>query len=154
MYRNIMLAVDDSPSSRKATREAVSMAALAKATIHAVYVVDKSALFNYGGYYDPNALVDALRSEGKAALSQVHDACLAAGVACEEEIIETEGIADHIENALQRYVERCGADLAVMGTHGRRGVQRLVLGSVAERFLRFSTCPVMLVRGEPGEKNV
>lgn len=152
MYRNIMLAVDDSPSSRKATQEAVRMAALAKATIHAVYVVDKSALFNYGGYYDPNALVEALRSEGKAALSQVHDACVAAGVRCEQEIVETEGIADHIENALQRYVERCNADLAVMGTHGRRGVQRLVLGSVAERFLRFSTCPVMLVRGEPAEK--
>lgn len=151
MYRNILLAVDDSPSSRRATQEAVRVATLAKATVHAVYVVDKTALFNYGGYYDPQVLLDALRSEGKDALARARQALAAAGVPSEEEMIETENLADHIENALQRYAVRCGADLVVMGTHGRRGVQRLVLGSVAERFLRFSTCPVMLVRAEEGE---
>lgn len=128
------------------------MATLAKATVHAVYVVDKSALFNYGGYFDPQALVDAMRAEGKAVLAQAHEACVAAGVAFAEDIVETDTIGDHVENALQRCAEACGADLVVMGTHGRRGVQRLVLGSVAERFLRFSNRPVMLVRGkeEPG----
>lgn len=151
MYTNIMLAVDNSASSRRATEEAVRMASLAKATVHAVYVVDKSALFNYGGYYDPEALLDAMRSEGKQALDGAHRALSAGAVRSEEEIVETENLADHVENALQRYALRCGADLVVMGTHGRRGVQRLVLGSVAERFLRFSTCPVMLVRGEDSE---
>lgn len=151
MYTNIMLAVDNSASSRRATEEAVRMASLAKATVHAVYVVDKSALFNYGGYYDPEALLDAMRSEGKQALDEAHRALSVGAVRSEEEIVETENLADHVENALQRYALRCGADLVVMGTHGRRGVQRLVLGSVAERFLRFSTCPVMLVRGEDSE---
>lgn len=151
MYRDIVLAVDNSPSSRRAIQEAVRMAAVAKAMVHAVYVVDKSALFNYGGYYDPLELLDALRAEGKDALEQARQALAAAGVRSEEELIETENLADHVENALQRYAERCGADLVVMGTHGRRGVQRLVLGSVAERFLRFSTCPVMLVRAQEGE---
>ncbi len=151
MYTNIMLAVDNSASSRRATEEAVRMASLAKATVHAVYVVDKSALFNYGGYYDPEALLDAMRSEGKQALDEAHRALSSGAVRSEEEIVETENLADHVENALQRYALRCGADLVVMGTHGRRGVQRLVLGSVAERFLRFSTCPVMLVRGEDSE---
>lgn len=151
MYKHIMLAVDDSPSSWRAIDEAVRMAALAKATVHAVYVVDKSALFNYGGYYDPQALLDALRDEGKAALAKAHDALSQAGVVGEEEIVETENVGDRVENALQRHALRCGADLVVMGTHGRRGVQRLVLGSVAERFLRFSACPVLLVRAEPDE---
>lgn len=151
MYKNIMLAVDNSASSRRATEEAVRMAALAEAMVHAVYVVDKSALFNYGGYYDPEALLEAMRSDGKKALERAHETLAAGDTRSEEEIIETESLADHVENALQRYALRCGANLVVMGTHGRRGVQRLVLGSVAERFLRFSSCPVMLVRAQDGE---
>ncbi|MGG1947886.1 universal stress protein [Trinickia sp. NRRL B-1857] len=149
MYRNIMLAVDGSASSKRAIEEALRIAALAHATVHAVYVVDKSALFNYGGYYDPQALLDALRGDGRSALGQVHSALAAGGVQGDEEIIETESMADDVATCLQRHAERIGADLVVMGTHGRRGVPRLVLGSVSERFLRFSTCPVMLVRGEP-----
>lgn len=148
MYRTIMLAVDGSSSSKRAIEEAVRIASLARANVHAVYVVDKSALFNYGGYYDPQALLDALRSEGRAALAQVHEALGAAGLEGEEETIETESMADDVATCLQRHAERIGADLVVMGTHGRRGVPRLVLGSVSERFLRFSTCPVMLARAE------
>ena len=152
MYRNILLAVDNSACSRRAAEEAARMAALMSAKVHVVYVVDMSALFNYGGYYDPQALTDALRAEGREALAHANQAMRAAGVDDRQEIIETENISDHVETALQRYVVRCGADLAVMGTHGRRGVRRLVLGSVAERFLRFSTCPVMLVRAEEEEE--
>lgn len=149
MYRNIMLAVDGSSSSKRAVEEAVRIASLAHATIHAVYVIDKSALFNYGGYYDPQALLDALREDGRRALGQVRDALGAAGVSGDEELVETESMADDVATCLQRYVDGHAIDLVVMGTHGRRGVPRLVLGSVSERFLRFSTCPVMLVRGGP-----
>ncbi len=64
----------------------------------------------------------------------------------EKEIIETE-VGQDVPERLQRYVVDNSIDLDVIGTHGRRGVRRLVLGSVAERFLRGSTCPVLLVRG-------
>jgi nucleotide-binding universal stress UspA family protein len=50
-----------------------------------------------------------------------------------------------------RHAEQIHADLLVMGTHGRRGVQRLVIGSVAERVLRFSRCPVLLMRMQSEE---
>jgi nucleotide-binding universal stress UspA family protein len=66
------------------------------------------------------------------------------------EIVETQGIAEDIASALLRCVQRRGADLVVMGTHGRRGLRRMVLGSVAERFVRYTTCPVLLVR-EPAD---
>lgn len=148
MYRNIMLAVDGSASSKRAIEEAVRIASLAQAIVHAVYVVDKSALFNYGGYYDPQALVDAMRGDARAALGQAHEALGAAGISCQEDTLETESMADDVATCLQRHAEHIGADLVVMGTHGRRGVPRLVLGSVSERFLRFSTCPVMLARAE------
>jgi nucleotide-binding universal stress UspA family protein len=151
VYRNIMLAVDGSKSSKRATEEAIRIARIANAPIHAVYVIDKSALFNYGGYYDPQALIDALRTDGRAALAQVHEALGAAGVTGDEEMIETEGIADDISTCLLRTADKMKADVVVMGTHGRRGVARLVIGSVAERFLRFATCPVMLVRADDTE---
>jgi nucleotide-binding universal stress UspA family protein len=148
VYRNIMLAVDGSASSKRAIEEAVRIASLAHAAVHAVYVVDKSALFNYGGYYDPQALLDALRSDGRSALGEAREALGAAGIAYKEDMIETESMADDVATCLQRHAQHIGADLVVMGTHGRRGVPRLVLGSVSERFLRFSTCPVMLARAE------
>jgi nucleotide-binding universal stress UspA family protein len=147
-----MLAVDNSASSARASQEAAHIAALMKANVRVVYVVDKSALFNYGGYYDPQPLMDALFEQGRDALAHAHQTLRAAGVDDRQEIIETDDISDHVETALQRYALTCGADLVVMGTHGRRGVRRLVLGSVAERFLRFSTCPVVLVRAEEQEE--
>jgi nucleotide-binding universal stress UspA family protein len=67
-------------------------------------------------------------------------------VAGDTEILETQGIAEDIASCIARCVDRHGVDLVVMGTHGRRGMRRMVLGSVAERFVRHSPCPVLLVR--------
>ncbi|SEK10824.1 universal stress protein [Paraburkholderia diazotrophica] len=151
MYTRILVAVDGSKTSARALNEAVTMAGLTHGTIHAVYVVDKTPLFNYGGYYDPVALLDALRRDGRIALENAHSVCGKAGVACKIEMIETERMTDDIAQTLQRCAERTRAELVVMGTHGRRGVSRIVLGSVAERFVRFSQRPVLLVRGTEPE---
>jgi len=100
----------------------------------------------YAGYYDPVALMEALRANGGAVLDAARDAMAAQRVAGDVEAGETESLADDVAHCLLRYAENHGADLVAMGTHGRRGVQRLVLGSVAERFLRVSHCPVLLTR--------
>ncbi|TDN63195.1 universal stress protein [Paraburkholderia sp. BL10I2N1] len=147
MYKRILVGMDGSQTSTHALDEAVRLARLAQATIHAVYVVDKTPIFNYAGYYDPVVLVEALRKDGRTALASAEAACRKAGVACEAELVETERMSEDVAEALQRYAERNSIELAVMGTHGRRGVRRIVLGSVAERFVRFSHCPVLLVRG-------
>jgi nucleotide-binding universal stress UspA family protein len=147
MYKNILVAVDGSHTSKQAVQQAAKMAALTRGTVHAVYVVDKTPLFSYAGYYDPIALTEALRKDGHGALESAQAACKEADVACKIELVETEHLSDDVAQTLQRCAERAGADLVVLGTHGRRGVKRIVLGSVAERFVRFSRCPVLLVRG-------
>ncbi|CAM2195113.1 universal stress protein [Paraburkholderia sp. A1RI_3L] len=152
MYQKILVAVDGSESSKRALNEAVRMASLGKGSVHCVYVVDKSALFTYAGYYDPVALLDAFRRDGTEALEAAGKAVAAAGLAGDTELVETESAGDDVAACLQRCAQRYGAELVVMGTHGRRGVRRVVLGSVAERFLRFSTCPVLLVRSDDVEK--
>ncbi|MEM5344956.1 universal stress protein [Paraburkholderia azotifigens] len=153
MYKKILVAVDGSHTSKQAVQEALKMASVTSGTVHAVFVVDTSPLFSYAGYFDPVALTDALRNDGRIALEDAQAACKPSGVACATELIETGQLNDDVAHALQRCAERIGAELVVLGTHGRRGVKRLVLGSVAERFVRMSRCPVLLVRGsEPQEE--
>lgn len=62
-------------------------------------------------------------------------------------LIETQGIGEDVAGALQREAVRWDADVVVIGTHGRRGLAHAMLGSVAEKFIRLATMPVLLVRG-------
>ena len=151
MYKKILVAVDGSQTSKQAVQEAVKMATLTSGTVHAVYVVDTSPLFSYAGYFDPVTITDALRSDGRSALENAEAVCKQSGVACETELTETEQLNDDVAHTLQRCADRVGAQLVVLGTHGRRGVKRIVLGSVAERFVRAAHCPVLLVRGSEEE---
>jgi nucleotide-binding universal stress UspA family protein len=146
MYANIVVAVDGSEASKRALSEAIQLAKLARGKLTAVYVIDQSGAFTYAGACDPHLLTDAARQVGMTllhgALSQMREL----NVAGDTEIVETQGIAEDVAGALLRCAERRGADLVVMGTHGRRGLRRMVIGSVAERFVRCATCPVLLVR--------
>jgi nucleotide-binding universal stress UspA family protein len=146
MYQKILVAVDGSDTSKQALNEAVRVAAMTHGKVHAVYVVDQAALFPYAGYYDPIAMIDAFRRDGRAALDDASARFAASGVTGEAELIETETVAEDVAHCLHQCAQRFGADLVVMGTHGRRGMQRAILGSVAERFVRLSECPVLLVR--------
>jgi len=146
MYRKIVLAVDGSDASKRALDEALDIAALARGRLHAVYIVHPWCVSPYAGYSEPEALRKVLREDGQIALEAVRKAMAERGVPGDTEIDETQSSADNIPSCLHRFVQRHGAELVVMGTHGRRGVGRAVLGSVAEQFLRMAACPVMLVR--------
>ncbi|HEY2022630.1 universal stress protein [Paraburkholderia sp.] len=148
MYQNILVAFDGSSSSKLALKEAVSLAALTKGVVHPLYVLDKTPLFSYASHYDPLVLVEALRKEGEALMDQAGQACATAGVPCHPELVESNDPSDDVANVILRHAQQIDTDLLVMGTHGRRGVERLVIGSVAERALRFSRCPVLLIREE------
>ncbi|MBC8751133.1 MULTISPECIES: universal stress protein [Paraburkholderia] len=147
MYHNILLAIDGSEGSIRALDQALGVATLAHANLHAVYIVHPWHMSQYAGYYDPEDLRKVLREDAKVALETARAAMAKGGVAGTTEIVETESAADDIASCLQRCAQRHDAGLVAMGTHGRRGMSRAVLGSVAEQFLRMSTCPVLLVRG-------
>ncbi|MDG0065998.1 universal stress protein [Burkholderia sp. IO2] len=148
MYEKIMVAVDGSASSKQALAEAVKVALAGDAHVSVVYVVDKSVLFTYVGRVDPHALVEEIRDDGRKVLREAEQIIALAGAKGEGELVETESIGEDIAERLQRYVKEHGIDLAVVGTHGRRGIRRVLLGSVAERFVRGSKCPVLLIRGD------
>ncbi|MFL9965480.1 universal stress protein [Paraburkholderia sediminicola] len=150
MYANIVVALDGSESSKRALSEAIQLAKLSHGRVTAVYVLDQSGAFTYAGACDPHLLTDAARQVGvtllHGALAQMRELNVPGGT----EIVETQGIVEDVASALLRCVQRRGADLVVMGTHGRRGLRRMVIGSVAERFVRYATRPVLLIR-EPAD---
>lgn len=147
MYRIILVAIDGSGSSRLALREAVRLAASTQGVVHAIHVMDNAPLFSHTDL-DPVELVDTMRRDARSALTEAEEACAVAGVECHAELVEPATPSDDIASIVQWQAERVHADLVVMGTHGRRGVKRLVLGSVAERFLRLSKCAVLLMRDD------
>ncbi|MFM0514446.1 universal stress protein [Paraburkholderia sp. RL17-373-BIF-A] len=144
MYSNIVVAVGGSEAAKRALSEAIQLAKLSRAKLTAVYVLDPSAAFAY--VCDPQLLTDIARQVDMSLLISAIAQMRELNNGGNTEIVETQRIADDIASASMRCVQRHRADLVVMGTHGRRGLRRMVIGSVAERFVRYATCPVVLTR--------
>ncbi|HDR9767981.1 TPA: universal stress protein [Burkholderia cepacia ATCC 25416] len=153
MYSNILVALDGSDTSSRALDAALTLAAETGARLTPVYVVDflVPAYDMYG--YDPSILVDAFREEGLRVTEDAARRLKARDVAGTPQISNVEPAGEDIPRRIVRLADETGADLIVMGTHGRRGFQRLFLGSVAERVLRLATCPVLMIPANcPPEK--
>ena len=145
MYKLILVPVDGSQTSMAAVDHAVALAQALGARIHLVSVVDMVPYVGMGAEYalgQPDFSAAATANAHKA-LADADARVQAAGVACAQSAVDSgsaeEGILDTAGNVL--------ADLIVMGSHGRRGLQKLLLGSVTQRVLQGSPLPVLVVRG-------
>lgn len=145
MYSEILLPTDGGPASKSATDHAVDLAAASDARLHALYVLDTTAYpaMEAGA----ETVQSALREEGQAALEGVTDAAEAAGVP-----VVSEFVTDTPHRGIIEYAEDNDVDLIVMGTHGRTGLDRFLLGSVTERVVRTAETPVLTVRGTADEE--
>jgi nucleotide-binding universal stress UspA family protein len=149
MFRNILVAVDGSPTSIQGLRTAIELAADQRATLHVVHVVDDlAAMPSFEGSYVPatyvDTLVDSLRQAGERVLARAQKQAAAAGV--EARVHAVESLGRPVAQAVLKQARKVHADVIVLGTHGRRGLRRVLLGSDAESVLREATCPVLLVR--------
>ncbi len=147
MYKKILVAVDGSATSKLALAEAVRLAKAFQSTVRAVYIVDSPAMLFDVGYYDPAELRKSFIQAGTTLLGEIETSLAKDGVPQETALVETEGIGEDVAGALQRDAAKWGAEVVVIGTHGRRGLAHAMLGSVAEKFIRQATTPVLLVRG-------
>jgi len=109
-------------------------------------VVDEVNL-NLETEYAMNEFVEALRHSGHAILEKADAVVQAAGLKSETRLLEIETLGHHVADLIADEAVRWPADLIVIGTHGRHGVRRLLLGSVAERVVRIAMTPVLLIRG-------
>ncbi|GAB3422695.1 universal stress protein [Haloparvum alkalitolerans] len=139
MYDNILVPTDGSPASDAAIDHAVDLAERYDARVHALYVVDGAAYSTLEA--GAQVVVEALEKEGEEATDRVAEAAADAGVEAVSTV--TTGTA---YRSISDYVEENDIDLIVMGTHGRQGLDRYLLGSVTERVVRTADVPVMTVR--------
>ncbi|QID17183.1 universal stress protein [Nitrogeniibacter mangrovi] len=147
MYQHIVAAIDDSDTSRRAIREAVALAQSSGASLTLVHAVDEAlfAHFSHTTLANRDAVEKALIAEGQNVLDAAAQVAADAGMDAQTRLLTSkhQSTSDQVAEALRAL----HADLLVVGSHGRRGVQRLVLGSVAERLLKKVTISVLIVRG-------
>jgi nucleotide-binding universal stress UspA family protein len=145
VYRRILVPVDGSKTSIAGLNEALRLARNQKARLRLIHIVDERMIFSTaeaGMNIEP--VIDSLKRGGKRILEQAAKLAAARGVRAETDMVEN--AASQVADVLVSRARRWRADLVVMGTHGRRGVNRLVLGSDAELVVRNSPVPVLLVR--------
>jgi nucleotide-binding universal stress UspA family protein len=146
MYSKILVAVDESETSRHALKQAIELARNLSSALRMIHVVDMSWLpIGPEVAIDTAALSAARRGVGEKIIAAARDVAKEVGFEAEAVLIETESPIQHVAEAIVREASRWGADLVVMGTHGRRGLQHLMLGSVAERMARLSSGPVLMI---------
>ncbi|WP_322094042.1 universal stress protein [Paraburkholderia bannensis] len=138
----VVLATDGSAPSTQAIDAAMRLIAPPTA-LRAVYVVDRS-----GVAADPvpgSALEEALAAQGRKALAAAVEQLAPGGCVTEAALVATALIRDDVAHAVLRDAQAWDADLVVLGTHGRRGVARWLLGSVAQRAVEITHVPLLLV---------
>ena len=139
MYDVVLLATDGSTPASRALDRAVSLAVETDATLHVLSVVDAADLDLFADA-NPGAVDDLLR---EAAETAVDDAVERAGAAGVEVARAVRVGVPHRE--ICAYADESAADVIVIGTHGRAGLSRALLGSVAARVVRTSAVPVLVV---------
>jgi nucleotide-binding universal stress UspA family protein len=145
MYHRILVPLDGSATAERGLREAIGLAAEQKARLSLLHVADNfPMLMEMSSVTSYQEMLNELRRYGEDVLAKAKRAAAEAGVQADTLLREvTQGrIADVIIDE----AKKTGCGLIVMGTHGRRGFSRLTLGSEAERVVRSSTVPVLLVR--------
>lgn len=151
MYSRILVAVDGSEPSTRALREAVRLAADQHAVLGVAHVIDLGvamAPWAQVPFVTYDTMEAALRESGTRILDAAVAEARPADIEAESVMLETD--VDDPAGEIVAQAERWGADLIVMGTHGRHGLAHLILGSVAEGVVRGASVPVLLVRA-PGE---
>ncbi|KAB1188730.1 MULTISPECIES: universal stress protein [Haloferax] len=143
MYSHILFPTDGSECADAALDHALDHAQKYDATVHVLYVADVRDVAHAAPAVSPTRVRDALHDSGQEVLERVGSRLRAAGVDVEATV--TEGTP---ESEILEFANRDDIDLVVMGTHGRSGLDRYLIGSVAERVVRSSPVPVLTVRQE------
>ncbi len=147
MYQQILVPVDGSPTSDRGLDEAIRLARLTGGRLRLMHVVDELslALGSSGGYgvASPD-MFQLLRDGGEQILAQARARVEAASLPVDTVLDDTLG--GRVADLVVAQAAKWPADLIVIGTHGRRGVGRLLMGSGAEQILRLAPVPVLLVR--------
>jgi nucleotide-binding universal stress UspA family protein len=142
MFKRILIATDGSTFSHKAADQAAQLAKKLGASIIAMTVADRFPIYLFPAVVVLEDADQAIESDCRKILSEVETVVSAAGVSCQTKIVSHDAPFRAIIDTAA--AEAC--DLIVMGSHGRSGVQALLLGSVTQKVLAHATIPVLITR--------
>ena len=158
MYKRILVPIDGSQTSTSALVAALQMARESAGSVRLIHVIEELnqviAYDPYGAY--AGDLVKVMRDNGMKVLGQAMEVAKSAGIDADHRLVEAAG--QRLAEAVNKEVQSYHADLIVLGTHGRRGIGRVLLGSGAEQIIRAALVPVLVIRGseeivaEPAKK--
>ncbi|WP_353233786.1 universal stress protein [Diaphorobacter ruginosibacter] len=145
MFTNILIPVDGSTTALSAVSKAAGLAKTYGSTVTLLYVIDPYPFTGVGAdfAYGQSQYLTAATAEANTALDTARKALGEAGV---DKINTMVGEGHAVHDGIMRAAKEVGSDLIVMGSHGRRGLEKLVLGSVTQRVLGVSEIPVLVVR--------
>ena len=146
MFKHILLPIDDSPASRKAVRKAIAFAAEIGARITGYHAVPKDAGGVYGEGYSFSTARQSGEMKRQARHSRSAERAAAEARSTGVRYRTVVGEASSPEEGILSAARARKCDIILIGTHGRRGLARLALGSVAEQVIRQATIPVLVVR--------
>ena len=150
MYTRILVPVDGSDTAKRGLEEAIKLAEALESELRIIHIVDDSALaLNPEAGVAAAPLVEDFAEAGRQILEEARALATARGAVAG--IVLHENFTGRVADLICEEAKKWGAELIVMGTHGRRGIRHAVLGSDAETVVRGAIVPVLLVRS-PGRK--
>jgi nucleotide-binding universal stress UspA family protein len=153
MFKRILVPVDGSRTSALGLEKAIGLAKEQRATLHLLHVIDERVItqgLEGGSAAAIDQLFDSLRDSGKRILARAEARVRSKRIPVKTVLVEN--IIRSVADVIVGQAKKCRADVIVIGTHGRRGISRLVMGSDAEGVVRASPVPVLLVRSKAGKR--
>jgi len=145
MYRRILVPVDGSDTAKRGLEEAINLADALESELRIIHIVDDSALaLNPETGVAAAPLVEDFAENGRQILEDARALATKKGTVAG--IVLHENFTGRVADLIVDEAKKWGAELIVMGTHGRRGIRHAVLGSDAEAVVQASSVPVLLVR--------
>lgn len=151
MYSRLLVPLDGSPTSLLALEHAAALARMSGGAVVLLHVIEP--MRHSSGFERPKVYIEDVRprflAAGQALLDEAAERLRADGIEVETVLLESS--VERVSEQIAKQAEASRCDLVILGTHGRRGVGRLLLGSDAEAVARIAPVPVMLVRQMRGE---
>jgi nucleotide-binding universal stress UspA family protein len=145
MYKRILVPIDGSEPSTRALAAAAQLARISSGRLRLLQVFD--ALDDFPGFRTDANIHHAARDHAQGIVDEACELVRAVGVPVDTRLVASEG--EDLGAIVARQARDWEADLVAVGTHGRRGTARAVLGSGAEQVIRSTPVPVLVVRGWP-----
>jgi len=139
--KKILVPTDGSDPSMRAAEFAVNLAKHFESEIVAIYVIDRVILEEVSKVHERHELEEEIKRKAERCLNYIVKLAEKKGLKARSILVEGQP-----HDQIVRHAESLEADIIIMGSRGRRGMNRILIGSVAERVIEYAPCPVLVIK--------